>query len=177
MALSPLGSSPTSASSRRKDTSWSASRLTDRLAFGVATAGGAGLVPVAPGTAGSLLAAVLLWLIPFSNFSLGATLVGVTLVGIWAGGRVERLLGLKDPGVIVIDEVAGMMLSVLVLPRTPLILLAAFLCFRVLDIVKPFPARQAQWLLGGLGVVVDDLIAGAYTLLLLSLSRAVFGWP
>ena len=122
------------------------------------------------------MAALLLWLIPFSNFSLGVTLVGVTLVGIWAGGRVERLLGQKDPGVIVIDEVAGMMLSVLTLPRTPLILFVAFLCFRALDIVKPFPARQSQVLRGGLGVMVDDLIAGAYTLLLLAVSQAVLGW-
>ncbi len=122
------------------------------------------------------MAALILWLIPFSNFSLGVTLVGVTLVGIWAGGRVERLLGQKDPGVIVIDEVAGMMLSVLTLPRMPLILLAAFLCFRVLDIVKPFPARQSQVLRGGLGVMVDDLIAGAYTLVLLTASLTLFGW-
>ena len=76
-----------------------------------------------------------------------------------------------------IDEVAGMMLSVLVLPRTVGILLVAFFCFRVLDIVKPFPARQAQSLPGGLGVMVDDLIAGAYTLLLVAASRALFGWP
>lgn len=122
------------------------------------------------------MAALFLWLIPFSNFSLGVTLVGVTLVGIWAGDRIERLLGLKDPGVIVIDEVAGMMLSVLALPRTPLILLAAFLCFRVLDIVKPFPVRQSQVLRGGLGVMVDDLIAGAYTLVLLTASLTLFGW-
>lgn len=154
-----------------------ASRLTDGLAFGIATAGGAGLVPVAPGTAGSLLAAVFLWLLPFSNFSLALTLVGVSLCGIWAGGRVECLLGQKDPGMVVVDEVAGMLLSVLTLPRTPLILLIAFVCFRVLDIVKPFPARQSQALPGGVGVVVDDLVAGAYTLLLLSASRALFGWP
>jgi len=134
-------------------------------------------VPVAPGTAGSLLAALLLWLIPCSDFSLGAALVSVTLAGIWAGGRVERLVGRTDPGVIVIDEVAGMMLSVLTLPRTPLVLLLAFLCFRALDIVKPFPARQAQSLPGGFGIVVDDLVAGAYTLVLLALSRALFGWP
>ena len=133
-------------------------------------------MPVAPGTAGSLLVALLLWLIPFSNVSLGVTLVGVTLVGIWAGDRVERLYGQKDPGLVVIDEVAGMMLSVLTLPRTPLILFVAFLCFRALDIVKPFPARQSQVLRGGLGVMVDDLIAGAYTLLLLTVSQAVLGW-
>ncbi|MBI4591175.1 MAG: phosphatidylglycerophosphatase A [Candidatus Rokubacteria bacterium] len=173
----PPASSPGSASSRWKDTSWSASRLTDRLALGVATAGGAGFAPLAPGTAGSLLAALLLWLIPFSTFSLFVTLIGVSLAGIWAGGRIERLYGRKDPGVIVIDEVAGMMVSVLTLPRTPLILIVAFLCFRAFDIVKPFPARQAQSLAAGLGVMVDDLIAGVYTLLLLAASRAVFGWP
>ena len=160
-----------------KDTNWSARRLTDGLALGIATAGGAGFAPFAPGTAGSLFAAVLLWLIPFSTFSLGVTLIGVTLAGIWAGGRIERLSGRKDPGLIVIDEVAGMMLSVLVLPRTIPILIVAFLCFRVLDIVKPFPAGQAQSLPGGLGVMVDDLAAGAYTLVLIAASRAVFGWP
>jgi phosphatidylglycerophosphatase A len=78
---------------------------------------------------------------------------------------------------IVIDEVAGMMLSVLALPRTVGVLLVAFFCFRALDIVKPFPASEAQSLPGGLGVMVDDLIAGAYTLLLLVASRALFGWP
>lgn len=76
-----------------------------------------------------------------------------------------------------IDEVAGMMLSVIVLPRTMGVLLVAFFCFRVLDIVKPFPARQAQSLPGGFGVMVDDLAAGAYTLLLLAASRTLFGWP
>ncbi len=132
---------------------------------------------MAPGTAGSLLAVLLLWLIPSSTFSLGVTLVGVFLAGVWAGGRIERLYRRRDPGVIVIDEVAGMMVAVLLLPRTPLVLAAAFLCFRVLDIVKPFPCRQVQWLRGGLGVMADDLIAGGYTLLLLAVSRAVFGWP
>mgnify|MGYP001584419948 FL=1 len=160
-----------------RDTSSWASRLTDRLAFAIATAGGAGLAPVAPGTAGSLFAAFLLWLIPFSTFSLGVTLVGVICAGIWAGGRIERLSGRKDPGLIVIDEVAGMMLSVLTLPRTLGVLIVAFFCFRVLDIVKPFPARQAQSLRGGLGVMVDDLIAGGYTLFLLAASRVLFGWP
>ncbi len=168
---------PEPASSRWKDTSSSASRLTDRLAFAIATAGGVGLAPVAPGTAASLFAAFVLWLIPFSNFSLGVTLVCVALAGVWAGGRIERLAGRKDPGLIVIDEVAGMMFSVLVLPRTVGILLVAFFCFRVLDIVKPFPIKQAQSLPGGFGVIVDDLIAGACTLLLLVASRAFFGWP
>ena len=135
-----------------------------------------GFAPIAPGTAGSLLAVVLLWLIPFSNLSLALALVGVTVAGIWAGGRVERLYGRKDPGEIVIDEVAGMMLSVLGLPRSIPILAAAFLCFRAFDVVKPFPARQSQALAGGLGVVVDDLIAGAYTLLLVALSRAALSW-
>jgi phosphatidylglycerophosphatase A len=101
----------------------------------------------------------------------------VTVLGIWAGERVEKVLGVKDPGVIVIDEVAGMVLSVLTLPRTIPVLLAAFVLFRVLDTWKPFPADRSQALVGGVGVMVDDLIAGLYTLLVLVAARALLGVP
>jgi phosphatidylglycerophosphatase A len=170
--------SQTFPSSRWTATNWSESKhpgFIDRLAFAIASAGGAGCSPVVPGTVGSFVTLVALWLIPFSQPALLATLVGVTVLGIWAGGRVERALGTKDPGVVVIDEVAGMILSVLTLPRTVGVLVAAFVLFRIFDIWKPFPARQSQSLAGGLGVMIDDLIAGLYALLVLLASRAVLG--
>ena len=123
------------------------------------------------------MAAVGLWLIPFSSVGLLAALAVVVGAGIWASHRVETVLGRKDPGVIVIDEVAGMMVAVLLVPRTPGVLLCAFLLFRLFDIWKPFPAREAQVLRGGLGVVADDLIAGVYALVLLMGARMLFGWP
>jgi phosphatidylglycerophosphatase A len=90
---------------------------------------------------------------------------------------VERVLGKKDPGVIVIDEVAGMLLSVILLPRTIPVLITAFLLFRLFDIWKPFPARESQALTGGVGVMVDDLIAGFYTLILIMGALTLFpGW-
>jgi phosphatidylglycerophosphatase A len=143
----------------------------------VATVGGAGYSPVASGTVGSFVTLVALWLIPFSPLALVLALVAVTLAGIWAGSRVERALDAKDPGIIVIDEVAGMLASVLFLPRTIPVLVAAFLLFRLFDIWKPFPARQLQELHGGVGVMLDDLIAGAYALALVAASRALLGWP
>ena len=123
------------------------------------------------------MAAVGLWLIPFSPLGFWAALVVVVVVGIWASRRVEDVLERKDPGVIVIDEVAGMMVSVALLPRTPAVLFCAFLLFRLFDIWKPFPAREAQALRGGFGVVVDDLIAGAYALVLVMGARMLFGVP
>jgi phosphatidylglycerophosphatase A len=123
------------------------------------------------------VALVLLWLIPFSLPALAWSLVGVTAAGLWAGGRVERVLGQKDPGIIVVDEVAGMMLSVLFLPRTIPVLLVAFFLFRLFDVWKPFPARESQAFTGGLGVMIDDLIAGAYALILVMGARALFGVP
>ena len=139
----------------------------------IASVGGAGYSPVAPGTVGSFVTLVALWLIPFSRPALVITLVVVTLLGIWAASRVERALGVKDPGVIVIDEVAGMLLSVLLLPRTIPVLVSAFLLFRLFDIWKPFPAGESQRLSGGLGVMVDDLIAGVYALVLVMGARLV----
>lgn len=151
--------------------------LADRAALAIASVAGAGYSPVAPGTVGSLVAAVALWLIPFSPAALALAAAGVTVVGIWAGQRVERALAVKDPGVIVIDEVAGMFVSVLIVPRTIPVLLTAFFLFRLFDVWKPFPARQLQDIPGGLGVVLDDLIAGLYALLLVLGCRAAFGLP
>ncbi len=147
------------------------------MALVVASVGGTGYSPIAPGTVGSLVALVGLLLIPFTRLSLVVTLAAVTAVGVWASARVERLLEKKDPGVIVIDEVAGMLVSVLLLPRRLPVLIGAFFLFRLFDIWKPFPARESQVLAGGLGVMVDDLIAGAYSLVLLMGARALFGIP
>lgn len=101
----------------------------------------------------------------------------MTVVGTWAAHEAERALGTKDPGAIVIDEVAGMTLSVLLVPPTIAALAVAFLAFRVFDILKPFPADAAQRLPGGLGVMADDLIAGVYALLVVLGLRAGLGWP
>jgi len=151
--------------------------LTDRLAFAIASVGGAGCSPVAPGSLASFVTLIALWLVPFNRPALLWTLVAVTALGVWAASRVERVLGLKDPGMIVIDEVAGMLLSVLTLPRTIPVLITAFVLFRVFDIWKPFPARESQSLSGGLGVMLDDLIAGVYALILVMGARALFGMP
>ena len=90
----------------------------------------------------------------------------------WAPGpparRSARIGGGKDPGAIVIDEVAGMVLAVLAVPPTLLIVVIAFLLFRLFDVVKPFPANVSQRLRGGIGVMIDDLIAGLYALVLLA---------
>ena len=118
-----------------------------------------------------------LWLIPFSLAGRIAFLLVVTVAGIAASGRVERMVGRKDPGIIVVDEVAGMTLSVLVLPLTPGVLIGSFFLFRLFDIVKPFPANRSQALPGGFGVMVDDLIAGGYALGILLGMRAWLGFP
>jgi phosphatidylglycerophosphatase A len=149
----------------------------DRIAVLIATVFGAGYSPFAPGTVGSAVTVALLWLIPFSRAGLVLFLVAVVVVGTWAAQRAERVIGGKDPGAIVIDEVAGMTLSVVAFPLTPAVLLAGFVLFRVFDVVKPPPARESQRIKGGVGVMIDDLIAGLYALAIIALSRSWTGWP
>jgi phosphatidylglycerophosphatase A len=120
----------------------------------------------------SLVTAAVLWLLQLPALALTSLLIAVVVVGTWAAGEAERALGGKDPGAIVIDEVAGMMLAVLLAPATPAVLAVAFVLFRVFDVVKPFPANVAQRLPAGLGVMTDDLVAGAYALGLVQLA----GW-
>lgn len=148
----------------------------DRLALLIATVFGAGYSPIAPGTAGSAVTVLILWLVPFSRGGLVLFLVAVVVIGTWAADVAERRLGGKDPGAIVIDEVAGMTLSVVAFPLTPGVLLAGFVLFRIFDVVKPPPARESQRFRGGVGVMIDDVIAGLYALAILAVSRAVLGW-
>jgi phosphatidylglycerophosphatase A len=123
------------------------------------------------------VAILVLVLLPGSVAWRAAFFVVVTVAGVVAAERVERVAGQKDPGVIVVDEVAGMTLSVLWLPLTPAVLAVAFVLFRVLDVLKPFPADRSQALSGGIGVMADDLIAGLYVLLILTGARAWLGVP
>jgi phosphatidylglycerophosphatase A len=142
----------------------------------VATGLGSGYSPVAPGTAGSLVGLLLFLPIAGRAWPIQlAAVIGVTILGVLAGGRLATTLGAKDPGVVVIDEVAGQWITFLALPMTPLIAVAGFLLFRAMDIRKPWPARALERLPGGLGIMADDVAAGIYAHLLLRLGLAV--WP
>jgi phosphatidylglycerophosphatase A len=151
-------------------------RTIDAGARLVATGLGSGYSPFAPGTAGSLVGLALF--LPLAGLAWPvqlAAVVAVTLVGAAAAGRVARLLGRKDPGLVVVDEVAGQWITFLALPFTPVTVLAGFLLFRVMDIVKPWPARDLERLPGGVGIMADDVAAGIYAHLLLRAGLAV--WP
>ena len=102
----------------------------------------------------------------------------VTVVGIWAGTRTEELAGRKDPGKIVVDEVAGQLIALfpLVFVKWSMItVMVSFILFRFFDIVKPYPANRLQDLEGGMGVMCDDLVAGAYAAIIVSGVLLVYG--
>lgn len=147
-----------------------------KIALFVASGAGSGYIPVVPGTWGALLGvAIHLVLAPLHRPALhGALVLFVCAIGIWAAGVAERSLEVKDPSVVVIDEVAGMLLSLYLVPLSWLGLGVGFVLFRVLDVVKPFPCRRAERLPSGWGIMTDDFLAGLYTNLLLRL--AVLGW-
>ncbi len=133
----------------------------------IATFGGTGLLPRAPGTWGSLAALPLGWLIleAFGWRGVIAASLLVAFLGWWASRAVLARTGLKDPGAIVIDEVAGQLLCLTVV-RTELWHFAlALAMFRVMDILKPFPANLVDRKVGaGLGVMADDVVAAVYAL-------------
>jgi len=151
-----------------------------RLGLLIATCGYIGFVPVAPGTAGSAAGVALFYLIRGVEAAWAQPLLIAVLfvVGVWAASMTERVLGGIDPGPVVIDEVVGMLITLLWLPVTPLGALAGFLVFRVLDVVKPWPSRQLESLHGGLGIMSDDAMAAVYGHLLMRglLWIAPAGW-
>ncbi|MEE9293214.1 MAG: phosphatidylglycerophosphatase A [Acidobacteriota bacterium] len=135
-----------------------------RAAVQIATLFGVGRVPIAPGTAGSLatLPLVVLMARTMPTWGYALVAVGLSILAIAIAGPAARALGSRDPHPIVIDEVAGQVITFIGLPVDPISLLAGFLFFRVADVVKPPPLRRAEALPGGLGIVADDILAGVY---------------
>jgi phosphatidylglycerophosphatase A len=185
-----------------------------RVALAIATAFGLGYLPKAPGTWGSVAGILISWVllklwphvtlweavprlwnvpIPYVVPAVAAT-VSIGLLGLWASDRCAKHLGVKDPQIVVVDEVSGQILATVFSfsteryidgmtnfhhgfwwhgdPRWKYLLLG-FILFRVFDIWKPFPARQAESLPGGLGIMADDWIAGIYAALGLWAARAL----
>lgn len=151
-------------------------RPLEACALAIATLFGAGRSPVAPGTAGTLAAVPLVYLAGrlLPEWGFAAATVALALVGVWAADRAACVLARKDPGAVVIDEAAGFFVTLLFLPVGAFTLGAGFLLFRALDILKPPPARRAERLRGGWGIVADDLVAGFYANLALRLAQAVY---
>ena len=135
----------------------------------IATCFYAGRSPIAPGTLGTLAALPVIWMLRERPLILPAIWLAITILGIWAGGEVAHLTGRKDPQTVVIDEISGMMASVLFVPIRAETLLAGFIAFRFFDTLKPPPIRLLERLPGGWGIVLDDVMAGVYVNLLLQL--------
>jgi phosphatidylglycerophosphatase A len=135
----------------------------------LATAFGAGYAPVAPGTWGSAVGLLVWFVLPPSAWTQALALALVVAAGVWAGSVAERHFGRTDPGQVVIDEVAGMLVTLFLNPVGWPGAAGALLLFRAADILKPFPARRLERLPGGLGIMADDVMAGVYANLALRL--------
>lgn len=186
-----------------------ARRVKDYIALAIATCG-VGYLPLAPGTWGSLVGVGLYMVLKevflkvyifaaqahwftkdaFEGFEGRVTslftcflllaIIGISLLGTWAASRTEKLISRKDPGIVVIDEVAGQLVTFMFLPfflgglgaLIPIVLVEGFVLFRFFDIVKPYPARRLEGLPGGLGIMGDDLVAGIYAATVLTVIGA-----
>lgn len=143
----------------------------------VATFFGIGLLPVAPGTWGSLAAIPFAWLLMTWSGPLGvvAASAAMLLLGLWATPHVEAALNKQDPGPIVADEVVGQWLSLAAVPPDPVVYAIGFLLFRAADIAKPWPANWADRQKGAFGVMMDDVIVGIYVCPLCALAAWLLG--
>ncbi|ADH85068.1 phosphatidylglycerophosphatase A family protein [Desulfurivibrio alkaliphilus] len=138
----------------------------DKLIMLLATGFGLGRLPKAPGTWGTLAAFPVHWAIMGLSWQLYAlSLAGIIVLAVIISGMAEKILDRPDPGMVVIDEVAGMLIALIAVPATFTAWLLAFVLFRFFDILKPFPIRFIDRRChGGLGIVLDDLLAGLYAL-------------
>jgi len=128
-----------------------------------------GKMPFAPGTWGSFAGAMVYWLLPSDSFQIQVVLLVLALIiGTWSAHQYSKNISIKDPSEVVIDEVAGIWLSLIFLPKEIIWFLSAFILFRILDIYKPFIINRVQHIKGGMGIMLDDILAGILTRLILA---------
>jgi phosphatidylglycerophosphatase A len=141
----------------------------------LATGAHVGRIPFAPGTFGSLVGLPIVYLLSRINWAAAVILTAIlVLFSVRVAHLAEHQLKAKDPGCIVIDEIAGMCVTMLAIPLTLSTGLAGFLLFRIFDVIKPPPARQMERRLqGGWGVVMDDVVAGVMANLVLRIWLAL----
>ena len=148
----------------------------DVLARVVATVFGTGYSALAPGTVGSAMGVLLFWPMASAAWPWQAAASAILfVVGSLAAARVARRMNRKDPGVVVVDEVVGQWVTLIALPFTPVTAGLGFVLFRVMDIVKPWPARDLERVPGGWGIMADDVAAGVYAHL--ALRAGLLVWP
>jgi phosphatidylglycerophosphatase A len=151
----------------------------NRVALFLATCGYLGYVPIAPGTFGSAAGLVMFYAVRSSGSTALelATIVGLFAIGVWSATAAERHFGGIDPGPVVLDEVVGMLITLALIPVNVTGAIVGFFVFRVLDIVKPWPAGAFERLPGGVGVMADDGMAAIYgNLVMHGLVRIAPGW-
>jgi len=135
----------------------------------IATGFYSGYLPKAPGTWGSLVGLLLFFLLHTLNLQIYlAVVAAIFVIGTFAAGEAEKILDRKDPGLVVIDEIVGILITMIAIPATPLAMGLGFILFRIFDIWKPFPIRLIdQRFHGGLGIMLDDIVAGIFSLVIL----------
>lgn len=139
----------------------------------IGTTFGSGFFPVAPGTVGSAVAAAALWMLPILQPEFLLLIIAVFfVVGVWVSTECEREWG-PDPGKVNWDEVVGMMITLLAVPKHWIVFVAGFILFRLFDVLKPFPIHKLQSLPRGWGVMFDDVLAAIYANVILQI---VFHW-
>ncbi len=141
------------------------------IIMAIATGLYSGYLPKAPGTWGSLVGLLLFFLLHTLSLPVYlAVVAGLFVVGSFAAGEAEKILDNRDPGLVVIDEIVGILITMIAVPATPLAMGLGFILFRIFDILKPFPVNFFdQRFHGGLGIMLDDVMAGIYSLIILQL--------